>query len=148
MARQHRRPYDPIRILLMPRYSSAVHAIQSISNIIDDVDYAIATADDDRQAILLRNQWLIDDEVPLLILRVGAEATSKASVDAIAHISSANSDSAVCVFLVDGYDVDGYLAEKRNHWNRQFATALQKAVLDSQIHEYSNTWATSPPRAR
>lgn len=148
MIRENRKPYDPLNILLMPRWSPAVVSVQSIISIIDNVDYAIAVARDEEESRCIKNGWTAADDVPLLILRVSVETSCKWSVDAITHISSANGGRAICVFLADGYDVPGYDAEKRSHWNKQFAESLQRSVLDSQVHEYSNSWATSPPRAR
>lgn len=148
MVRDSRRPYDPITILLMPRWSNAAVSIQTMYHIIDSVDYAIASASDDDEARQFKSGWSLVDDIPLLVLRPSSSLSCKWSVDAVAQISAAHGGKAVCVFLVDGQDVPGYKAGKRNLWERSFAEQLQRAVLDSQIHQFSDSWATSPPRAR
>lgn len=148
MSRQQRKPYDPLAILLIPRWSSAAVSVQSFYGVIDNVDHALAVATDDQQSRCFKNGWTIANEVPLVVLRVELESSYKWAVEAVAQISKANGGRAVCVFLADGYDIAGFAAEKRRAWNRQFADLLQRTVLDSQVHEYSKSWATSPPRAR
>lgn len=148
MNRKQRKPYDPLMILLMPRWSSAALSVQTFLGVIDNVDYALAVASDAAEAARFRSSWTGMNEVPLVVLRLEPDSSCKWAVEAVSQISKSKGKRAVCVLLADGYDVNGYSARKQGKWNRLFAEMLQRTVLDSQIHEFSRSWATSPPRSR
>jgi hypothetical protein len=143
-----RSPYDPLVILLMPRWSDAVSAVQAGYGVIDRVDHAFALAENPEEARLFQAGWSSTPSLPLLILRVPASDSLSWSVDAVAELSKSKDDRPVGVLLVDGPEVAGYADGKRGAWNRAFAEAVHKAVLDSQVIEYSTTWSVSPPKVR
>jgi hypothetical protein len=148
MSRCIKAPYDPLIILLLPRWSEAVAAIQAIYRIIDEVDYVLAITSGCEEARVIRQRWLDVDDLPLLIARVDPSETVQSAVDAVAEISKANSDRPIGVLLADGPDAPDYWVQKRRQWNRLFAEKLHRTVNDSQVFEYSQTWMLSPPRVR
>jgi hypothetical protein len=141
-------PYDPLVIVLMPRWSDTVAAIQAVYGVMNQADYAIAVASNDQEARRFHDSWTITPDVPLLILRIPEADSIQQAVKAIAEMSKANGHQAVGVLLADGPDAQDYTESKRDTWNRAFAETLHKTILDSQVLEYSNTWAASPPRVR
>ncbi len=143
-----RSPHDPLVILLMPRWSDAVPAVQADYGVVDRVDHALALATTDEEADRFQKGWPQSLSLPLLILRLSASDSLAWSVDAVAELSRSREDRPVGVLLLDGPEVPGYVDERRGAWNRAFADAVHKAVLDSQVIEYSTTWSVSPPKVR
>lgn len=139
---------DPLVILLMPRWTSAVPALHAAPAIAKSADFAIALADGEEEAARFERCWTGTAEPPLLLLRVPMSHSIAWAEQAILDLAKNRGGRAIGVLLADGPELAGFVSGKRRAWNRALADAVHAALLDSQILQYSSTWLDSPPRVR
>ncbi|MBX7131643.1 MAG: hypothetical protein K1X67_03080 [Fimbriimonadaceae bacterium] len=134
---------EPVLIAVIPRWSDAVTVVSKLA-----VDHAVALADSVAQSNRYREHWKGKDDPPLLVLRCQAEVSACRAAEAVREIAGRNPKRPVSVLVADGPEALGFRESGRNGWNRRFAKALSKSLLDVQVFEYTSSWATHPPRIR
>ncbi len=139
---------DPVLIAVFPRWNEATGVVCDMLRSWPQGGFAVALAEDDRQASHFRNGWPEDSLHPLLLLRTRAELSLSTGLDAVSEIMSRQPRRPLAVLIADGPSLPDFVEAKRSVWNREFSRLVAGHFLDVQVFEYAPSWSTAPPRVR
>ena len=138
----------PILVALFPRFTTAVGVVSELLSQLGSEVFAIALAESETEASAFRTSWPEVTLQPLLLLHCKESDSLATSTNAIGEIMSERGSRPLAVLLADGPCLEGFKESQRAAWNRAFSRELSSNILDTQVFEYTPTWATTPPRIR